>query len=44
MRISVSAAVAQAVMMTSWPGGCKEFLGEGFPHLVESSEEFSLPP
>lgn len=38
MRISVSAAVAQEVMMTSWPGGWKEFLWEGFPHLVESSK------
>lgn len=24
--------------MTSWPGGQKEFLGEGFPHLVVSSK------
>lgn len=38
MGISVTAAVAQEVMMTSWPGGWKEFLGEGFPHLVESSK------
>lgn len=34
----LSAAVAWEVMVTSWPGGQKEFLGEGFPHLAVSSK------